>query len=220
MSLLPNTTCRRCHRQYPSIRTRCPYCGTRKPREVRSAVPETDSAVPGTQAARNAAEAVNWQMLIGGVLLIAVFLVTIILVTVNVKDHVVETVANAEPTADINATPVPTPTAMPTPSPTPEPTITSISVRWSGNPGVESYIPGGFTERSGYSLDFQVYWYPQDVRVTPVWTSSDESVVTVTPSEDGQTCTITTVGNSGQSATVSVQVGNFSGPNSFPVNVR
>ena len=219
MSLLPNTTCRRCHRPYPSIRSRCPYCGTRKAREVRSAVPETDSAVSGTQASRNAAENVNWQMLIGGVLLVAAFLVTTVIVSVNVSDHVTEIAANAEPTMDINATPLPTPTAIPTPSPTPAPTITSISVRWDGNPSVESYIPEGYWEGPGYAYEFQVYWYPQDVKVIPEWTSSDESIIKLTPSEDGQRCLIETVGESGQEAVVTVKVGNFAGENTFTVHI-
>lgn len=219
MSVFPNITCRRCHRQYPSFRSRCPFCGTRKEREVRSAVPESDSAVTGTEASRSAAESVNWQMLIGAVLLIAVFLVTTILVTMNVQEQAADIAANAEPTADLNATPIPTPTAIPTPSPTPPPTITSISVKWDGNPSVQSYIPEGYWEGPGYEYEFQVFWYPQDVRVVPEWTSSDESIIKLTPSEDGQKCKIATVGESGQEATVTVKVGNFTGENSFTVHI-
>ena len=88
MSLIPNTTCRRCHRQFPAYRNRCPYCGTKKVREVRSATPETDSAVPGTQAARSAVEAVNLQTLIGCVLLLAVIVATIFLVSSGVRKDV------------------------------------------------------------------------------------------------------------------------------------
>ena len=44
----------------------------KKPREVKRSLPESDSAVKGTAAARQAAQDTNWQLIIGGVLLLLV----------------------------------------------------------------------------------------------------------------------------------------------------
>lgn len=211
MSLIPNTTCRRCHRQYPSFRSHCPYCGTKKVREVRSAVPETDSAVPGTQAAKSAAEAVNWQMLIGGVLLIAVFLVTVILVSVNVSNHVME--EPPPPITDGNgdgneqtggavfttAEPIVN-TPEPSPSPTPAPAITDVRVTWDGNPTVSNYINDGFWSGVGYHYDMKLSFYPIDPNAVIEWKSEDESCVTV---DNGS---IDVIGGSGKVVNVTVSI--------------
>lgn len=191
MSLIPNTTCRRCHRQYPSFRGRCPYCGTRKAREVRSPVPETDSAVRGTEAARSAAESLNWQMLIGAVLLIAVFIVTIIVVSSNVKSHVTEEADAAQATPETQMTALPTATPSPSPSPTPPAAVTAVTIYFQGRE------MSGFMEEQGTELDFTVTWFPVDVSAVPVWTSTDEDVVTVEAAEDGQSAHITVTGESG-----------------------
>ena len=192
MTLIPNTVCRRCHREYPSIRSRCPYCGTKKPREVKRSVPESDSAVRGTAAARQAAESMNWQMLIGGVLLLCVIAAVIAIVSVNLKGKVdaTEAAARAEQQAAqiaAETTAIPAPTPTPTPSPTPKPAITSISITHYGNDMSE-----GFMEPAGaqIDLDAQVYPLTEDAEIT--WTSSDESVAVV--DEDG---VVTIVGSSG-----------------------
>ena len=192
MSLIPNTVCRRCHREYPSIRGRCPYCGTKKPREVKRSMPESDSAVRGTEAARQAAESMNWQMLIGGVLLLCVIAAVIAIVSVNLSTKVSETEAiaraeaqEAQIAAETTAIPAPTPT--PTPSPTPKPAITSISITYGGRDMSE-----GFMEPAGVQIDLDAQVYPltEDAEIT--WTSSDESVAVV--DEDG---VVTVVGSSG-----------------------
>ncbi len=210
MSFIPNTTCRRCHRQYPAFRGRCPYCGTKKAKEVRSAVPETDSAVPGTQAARSAAEAVNWQMLIGGVLLLAVIIATIVMVSYNVgrdvgdqqtvQQNQQQTQQDSPPTAYPVMTPVPSPT------PTPAPSIQTMQITWIGNQSVTDYSGLSFGARKGdVYQNFKVSWFPIDVVAIPVWSSSDENVVTVDPVEGVET-TLRFVGNSGDTATISVDV--------------
>jgi hypothetical protein len=200
MSLIPNTTCPRCHRQYPAIKGRCPYCGTRKPRQVQRTLPEADSAVKGTEAARRAAENMNWQMLIGGVLLLVILIAVISLVSVNVKKHVEDTSTAEEeviPEIEVAATAPPTATPVPTPSPTPAPTVTAVTIYFQG---VEET---GFMEGSGSQVQLTAQWYPTTVEADVVWASSDESVatvddtglVTVVSSTWGATCNITaTVG--------------------------
>lgn len=180
MSLIPNTTCRRCHRQYPVIKGRCPYCGTKKARETRRAVPESDSAVKGTEAAKRAAENINWQMLIGGILLVCIIVAVISLVSVNVKSHVDDTAtAGTIPEVEAATTAVPTSTPVPSPSPTPEPTVQSITIYTAWR----SDMSEGFMEPVGTQIDLDVQWYPTTVEATVEWSSSDESIATV--DEDG-----------------------------------
>ena len=179
MNFLPNTTCRRCHRQYPSFRRSCPYCGTKKVKEVRSAVPETDSAVSGTRAAKAASEAVNWQMLIGGVLLLVVTIVTITVVSVNVRRDVNDQQLMEQQQALLDqTTPLPPPTPTPSPTPSAPPQITQLQITWPLRPGFD-YNGNGFNGSVGETYDFDVTWFPREVLAEPEWTSSDESIATV-----------------------------------------
>ena len=212
MKFIPNTTCRRCHRQYPSFRGRCPYCGTKKTREVRSATPQTDSAVPGTRAARSAAEAVNFQMLIGSVLLVAVIVVTIIMVSVNVGRDAAEQKMFEEQQAMIpEQTIVPAPTATPEPTPTPPPAITRIAV-YLGDYGTVDYLTSeanGFSEQNGDVVRMRVSWFPQEVAATPEWYAETDGVVEFTP--DNEYCDITLVGGVGSGTWVHVRVNEMDG---------
>ncbi len=205
MSLIPNTTCRRCHRQYPSFRSRCPYCGTRKVKEVRSPVPETDSAVPGTKASKSAAEAMNMQMLIGGVLLVVVLVATIALVSVRVGRDVKDQKQVAEQQqAQAQTTVVPLPSATPTPSPTSAPEIQDMECRWGQN-GAIDYLEGGyFGLESGMSIDLYLTWYPGTIRAVPEWTVEDETIVSITP--DGNTCHCELIGESGTKTNLHIKV--------------
>lgn len=208
MKLIPNTVCRRCHREYPSIRGRCPYCGTKKPREVKRSVPESDSAVRGTQAARQAAESMNWQMLIGGILLVCVVAAVIAIVSVNVGKRVDETESAAraeEQIAQIAAetTAVPAPTPTPTPSPTPKPTITSITISLPYGQTVDADKGEGFAESAGTQVQLTAQTYPL-TEETPeiVWSTSDASCAIV-----DDTGLVTVTGGYGTSCRITASVG-------------
>lgn len=179
MSLIPNITCQRCHRQYPSFRSRCPHCGMKKPESAQRPVPEADSAVRDSAAARKAAENINWQMLIGGILLICIIVAVISIVSVNVSKHVDETtsIQSEALEGDVAATAVPTPTAAPTPTPTPPPVVTSLMITYGGQEMVD------FTEGVGTEVQLVASTYPLNVEVDVQWSSSDEEVATV--SDDG-----------------------------------
>lgn len=206
MSLIPNTVCRRCHREYPVYRGKCPYCGTKKPREVKRAVPESDSAVRGTAAASEAAESMKWQMLIGGILLICVIGAVIAIVSVNMSKRVKETesaeVAQAE-IAQIAAetTAIPAPTAVPTPSPTPAPVVTSIAIYEQGGGQVDG-ADRGFMEVAGTRVQLVAQAYPLIENVEVTWSSTDESCATV--DENGL---VTVVGGYGTSCEIIASVG-------------
>lgn len=187
MSLIPKTTCGRCHRQYPALRGRCPYCGEAKPREARRTVPEADSAVRGTAASARADENLNWQMLIGTILVIAVLTVVIVIVSVGVKNNPVESVdevpgqtQQGEETQNdplnapaVAATAVPTPTTAPTAAPTPTPQVISLAITFLGN-DME-----GFTEDVGDEIQLDAYPYPLNSGATVNWSSTDEDVAVV-----------------------------------------
>ena len=207
MSLIPNTTCRRCHRQYPSFRSRCPYCGTKKAREVRSAVPDTDSAVPGTQASRNAAEALNLQMLIGGGLLLAVIVLAIVLVSTRVGADAASyqggEVAGEPMTAN---TPIPPPSSSPEPTATPAPQLQKIECRW-GPTGVYDYVASHyFNMPAGSTIPLCVLWFPGTVTAIPEWSVDDEDVVQLTPNESGIYCDAKMVGEPGDSTVLHLKV--------------
>ncbi len=207
MSLIPNTTCRRCHRQYPSFRGRCPYCGTKKDKEVRSAVPETDSVTPGTKAAKSAVEAMNMQMLIGGVLLVALLVATIAMVSYNIGSDVKDKeLVDQQVQAQTQTTPIPLPTATPTPSPSPAPEIMDLECRW-GTDGAIDYIEGGyFGLESGMSIDLTLTWYPRTITATPEWSVEDDTIVKIEPDESGINCHCELIGPSGTETILHIKV--------------
>ncbi len=207
MKFLPNTVCSRCHREYPSVRGRCPYCGTKKPKEVRRTMPESDSAVRGTEAARKAAEDMNWQMLIGGILLLCVIAAVITIVSVNVNNRVADgtsSVENSAPDIAAETTAIPTPTLSPTPSPTPTPVITSISITSESGGHVydTSNSEPGFMESAGTQVQLAAQAYPLMENTVITWSSSDDSVATV-----DDTGLVTVVGASGGYCEIIASVG-------------
>ena len=204
MSVLPQTVCRRCHRKYSALRPRCPYCRYKNEKEVCRTVPESDSTVAGTEAARRAKEAVNWQMLVGGILILCVVIAMIAVISVNMQGRVDETVTfegDGSEIPDVNAetTPVPVPTPSPTPSPTPAPSVTSVQITFYGQD------EPGFMEGTGTVVPLEAVWYPANIDATVVWSSSDDSVATV-----DETGTVTVVGSSGQTCIIYATVGGVS----------
>lgn len=209
MNLVPNTTCRRCHRQYPSFRSKCPYCGTKKVQEIRGATPETDSAVPGTRAAKSMAETINWQMLIGGVLLLAIIIVTIVMVSVNVgNDAAEQQMLQAMQSAEVQPTMVPPPTATPEPTPTPPPAITNVMIYLRGSTSNPYNEDHGFSEQKGDVVPMTVMWYPTEVEAVPRWTADTEGLLEF--HVDGPQCDVELVGEPGNGTWVTVTVNEMS----------
>ena len=203
MSLIPQTTCRRCHRKYSALRPHCPYCRYKNEKQAARAVPESDSVVKGSEASRKAGEAISWQLLIGGILIVLVVVAMIAVISVDMSGRIDETTPVGSdaslPDVQVETTPVPNPTPSPTPSPTPAPTVTSVQITFYG------VDEPGFMEGPGTEVPLEASWYPANIDAVVEWSSSDDSVATVT--EDGL---VTVVGSSGQQCVIYATVGGVS----------
>lgn len=141
-------------------------------------MPESDSAVKGSDAAYRAREARSWQTLVGGILIIAVIVAMIAVISVGMKSRVDDGTVTIEgqaniPDVDVETTPVPVPTPSPSPSPTPAPTVTSVQITYMGVDKED------FQEPAGSQVQLEANWYPATVEATVVWSSSDDSIATV-----------------------------------------
>ena len=111
MSVIPKITCRRCGREYSGLRSRCPYCGTSRKKSAERIPLRTSSENAGTPAAEHAAVNTKWQLLFGGILLIAVVAAVIVLITVslNAEKNSSAAVDPTPPATVSSAAPVTTP---------------------------------------------------------------------------------------------------------------
>ena len=174
MGVVPRITCRRCKRQYSGMLKKCPYCGTRRENSSTRTPASTESARPGTNANTSAANNSRWRMIFSVILIVAVIAAVIMLINISIREN-----SEPEPTPTPLETPSPTPkpTPKPTPTPTPTPTITSITIAYNGN-ALE-----GFACNPGENTQLQATAYPIETVATVTWSSSDESICTVT--QDG-----------------------------------
>lgn len=176
MSVIPRITCRRCGREYSGLRSRCPYCGTSRSKSAERIPLRTSSENAGTPAAEHAAVNAKWQMLFGGILLLAVVAAVIVLITVSLNAGK-NAAASAEPTPPVTVTsaPVatPTPTPEPTPTPTPTSSVTSITITFLGSKRTE------FAAKVGDEVPLGTTIYPAGGNQTVTWSSKDESIATV-----------------------------------------
>ena len=97
MSFIPNVTCRRCGRQFSALRLRCPYCGTRRVRQSERVPASSGSADPGSPAGERAASNARWQLIFGGILLLAVILAVVVLVSISLNSSTKEPVTTFRP---------------------------------------------------------------------------------------------------------------------------
>lgn len=194
MGFIPRVTCRRCGRQYSGLRGRCPYCGTRRVKQS-DRVPATSASTdPATGAGERAANNARWQLVFGGILLLAVILAVVVLVSISLNGA-----TGNGPTVDLptftNTPQANTPTPPPTPSPTPTPTIESVDI-YVNNTALTEFSMNPSASWGSETMVVSLSVFPAqatDISQYVTWTSSDESVITVTPS--GTTCTLTVVGN-------------------------
>ena len=171
MSVIPKITCRRCGREYSGLRSRCPYCGTSRKKSAERIPLRTSSANAGTPAAEHAAVNTKWQLLFGGILLIAVVAAVIALITVSLhaEENSPAAVDPTPPATGSSAAPVTTPT----PTPTPTPSVTSVTITFLGSKRTE------FAAKVGDEVQLSATVYPTGTDQTVTWSSKDESVAKV-----------------------------------------
>lgn len=169
-------------------------------------MPETDSAVPGTQASKNAAETMNLQMLMGTVLLVAVIVIALVMVTFNVgRDATDRADVEQQLQAEIQTTALPLPTPTPTPSPSPQPQLSDLECTSDISDNEIDYIDlGYFGMPSGSSIDLKLTWYPQTVVANPEWSVDDETIVQIEP--NGPTCHCELVGDEDTETVLHIKV--------------
>ena len=179
MSVIPRVTCRRCGREYSGIRSRCPYCGTRRVKSTDRVPMGTASETPGTPASERAAVNTKWQMLFGLILLAAVVIAVIVLVTVSISsskkpaDNQTAAITPPLQSSVVSEPPVATPSPTPTPTPSPTPQVSSITITFLGSPRTE------FAAKVGDSVPLKATVYPVDSEAEVTWSSEDESIVKV-----------------------------------------
>ena len=162
MSVIPKITCRRCGREYSGLRSRCPYCGTSRKKSAERIPLRTSSENAGTPAAEHAAVNTKWQLLFGGILLIAVVAAVIVLITVSL---------NAEKNS--SAAVDPTPPATVSSAAPPTPSVTSVTITFLGSKRTE------FAAKVGDEVQLSATVYPTGTDQTVTWSSKDESVAKV-----------------------------------------
>lgn len=202
MGFIPRVTCRRCGRQYSGMRGRCPYCGTRRVKQSDRVPAASASTDPGTPAGGRAASNARWQLIFGGILLLAVILAVVVLVSISLNGSTQTGPATTPPPAEST---VPTPTPTPTPPVTPTPTVESVTIYVNNEAAGDEFTMNPIWSTT-QTISVQVF--PNnitDISNYIVWSSSDESVITCTPTEGNPTtCTLTVVGNGSSTITVTV----------------
>ena len=189
MSMIPEVKCRRCGETFSSMRSRCPNCGTRRVTQSTRAPGTTPGTVKGTASYERAETNTKWQMIFGLILVVAVILAVIVMVSTSLDsaDKIVSTV-----TAPIAVTnDVPQIEAAPTAAPTPTPTLEKIEIK-----NYENTIDNFTMHLSNNEVvKLTATPYPMTVEgVKFTWSVSDDTIVTLTPSEDTQSCDVAIIG--------------------------
>lgn len=192
MSMIPEVKCRRCGEVYSSMRSRCPNCGTRRVAQSGRAPATTASTVKGTASYERAQTNTKWQMIFGLILVVAVILAVIVMVSTSLNG------ADGPKNQGKVTPPPPSDSVMPsidvapTPPPTPTPTVERVDLyNITQKLGVESkgeYSPTlKLSDPDMISMKVTAATYPaglanpEDIK----WSCSDDSVLELTPQEDG-----------------------------------
>ncbi len=196
MSIIPEVKCRRCGESFSVLRSRCPNCGTRRVAQSNRTPAPTPSTVKGTAAYERAETNTRWQMIFGLILVVAVILAVIVMVSTSLsgldgqqgrgsKNNVVST-----PVTVVESV-APTPIAPPTPTPTPPPSVEGINVQCFGTDVKDEFT---MSLSRDPKITLQATVLPMEVFTAEnthiTWKSSDESLFTVTPSEDTRSCVV------------------------------
>lgn len=173
MALIPKNTCRKCNSQYSGLKNRCPYCGARRTVTSTRAARPTSSTVQGSPSRARAETNTKWQIIFGGVLLVAVVVSVIILITVSLKNRAEKAPEATPELPSVEITPFTMMTPPPTEPPVNTPTVTSITITFLDQEST------GFSIDPGQQIQMGAQVYPLDAEATVTWKSSNESLFTV-----------------------------------------
>ena len=198
MKIIPDVKCRRCGESFSSLRNRCPNCGTRRVSQSSRTPTPTPGTVEGTEAYSRNESNMKWQMIFGGILVVAVILAVIVMVSTSLSgasSSVVKTKPTPTP-AVVEATPVVE--AAPTPTPTPMPTVEKLAITYYGTAKEDITMHVG-----DEPLPLTAAWTPADIVGTATWKSSDSSAIKITVDpENGNKCTIECLSSPGAPVTL------------------
>lgn len=174
MGVIPQITCRRCRKKYSGLRSRCPYCGTKKASYSTRTPADTSAAAqgPDSPARSRADQNAKWQFIFGCVVLAAVIVAVIVLITSSLSAEKDPPPVSTPPVTETTPPPPPS-TPPPTPSPSPTPQVDSVIISYLSQEKKE------FTMRVGDTIPLTATVYPLHVLAEVVWSSTDEGVCTV-----------------------------------------
>ena len=215
MSVIPQVKCRRCGESFSALRSHCPNCGTRRVTQSGRTPAPTPSTVKGTAAYERAETNTRWQMVFGLILVVAVILAVIIMVSTSLNG--LDTQSGKGSNNNIVATPTPTVNAAPTveppptPTPTPTPTVEAINIQCFGTDVKDEFT---MSLSRDPKITLQATVLPMEVFTTEnthiTWKSSDESLFTLTPSDDTRSCVVEMLQTSATPGTLTVSCNGFS----------
>ena len=182
MSVVTEIKCGKCDRMYSGLRSKCPYCGTRRISRGKYS---------------NDNESSTGKILIA-VLIMAVFVVAtgVLLFTTEVEevpDVSLSTEEETEPEDDLVSLPAANPVAPVEEEEEEEPQENepliprSISVRYNNNPLIRGSEGDEFSFKVGDSLTLTAKIEPLGVQAEIIWATSDQSIFEVTPTNAEKT---------------------------------
>ncbi len=215
MNVIPQVKCRRCGESFSALRSRCPNCGTRRVSQSSRTPSPTPSTVKGTAAYERAETNTRWQMIFGLILVVAVILAVIVMVSTSLSGLDNQSGRGSNNTVPATPTPTisvaPTVEAPPTPTPTPPPSVEGINVQCFGTDVKDEFTLSLSRDAAGITLQATVL--PMEVftaeNTNIKWTSSDESLFIVTPSDDTRSCKVEILQTSATPGTLTISCNDY-----------
>lgn len=202
MAKIPTVTCARCGESFSALRADCPHCGQRRTiggDKPRAAAPRRPARQP-RQTQSGGRQPSRWQLIAGLALIGAGILAVLLMVFAARSDGKgVQLFHTPTPTLTVTVAPRPTPT----PSPTPK----CENVRIFYLTHEITAEAGGFTMYEGDApLTLTARAYPNDklANAPLIWTVSDPSKATLTPSADTLSCEVQPLESAGGYITLNV----------------
>lgn len=183
MGFIPETTCRRCGQKYSGLRNRCPNCGTPRQNQPNRVPYTTASVTPNTAASRRAGADIRWQLIFGGILLIAVILAVVVLIAggkdsgSNNRPSTTANPGSAQTLYSAADLPTPSPSPDPTPEASPTPSIEQMAIAFLNNSVKDHSLT--LTNAGELKIDLDLNIFPNQENPAVVWRSSNEKILTV-----------------------------------------